>query len=432
MKRMYASHGICTLVGFSLAWFASQTMISKEKDDYAATAELFHPRLSVSRSHSAHKTSTAGRIQSYLEQLQIAEKSGNREELDAALGKIPLEYLLAIIDVWKKNASFSGLDDNKRSLILDLFCKWYEKDPQRTLELVKEIAPEKDQDLVVSAISESLLVVDYHQALTFAQRNLSKGQSIPSVFFSKMSEFDAKQLMEVLRAFPATGSVTGADITFKSDFDFAAMGQMLVEDKAASTNGSPLYSSFPSNFLSSWAALDYKAAWDWIVSNRETAPFQGIDSVLQMVHSRNGKAVANQLVFDHFHKIENKSEKYRFALEALDLLPKGVNFGFMMPTEGKVDIDFFIKSVGGQRLEHYTGLLESAYVKNRGWYDLSIRSLLEQMTPEERIYLLPQLIMRDEKDFMSDLNRKYQIETLSALGHTKEEIEVMVPAAPSK
>lgn len=410
MKHETIRLTLVATVSFALAWAIKSGMPIPQQTNPAA-ADSADSRTSKNRTAKKPSVPATARLQGYLDKITRVER-GNGTLLQEVMKDIPISEIPALLAEWQKRAGFLGIDSTQQEAIKQLIGRWYEQDANGVLTWLAAIEPKADRNMMLTGVLLVEAGRDWDRALAIAEQFGSRaedGPPMPGEFYEKMGECDAALVMKILQAFTRSShSTSGNSIEFKDGFDFAAMGQMLTQAKAA--DASLHYSSFPSNFLDAWSERDRSAAWDWIVKNPETAPFANVAEVFSKLSKALGVQAANRALIDAVRDPAEGKVDYDRAWDAL---------GSETNAEQIAD---FIGQLPGQRREHLEGMANVGKTGSGYTYDRFNEVLIEQMTPEERMALLPKTYATSFGTVIANATR-----VLQKLGHSQAEIDAMLP-----
>ncbi len=411
MKHETIRLTLVATVSFALAWAIKSGMPLPQQTNPAA-ADSADSRSSKNRTAKKSSTPSTARVLGYLDKITQAA-SGNGTLLQEVMKDIPISEIPALLAEWQKRAGFSGVDSTQQKAIKQLIAQWYEQDANGVLTWLAAIEPKADRNMMLTGVLLFEAGRDWDRALAIAEQFGSReedGLRMPGEFYDKMGECDAPLVMKILQAFTKSShSTSGNYINFKDGFDFAAMGQMLTQAKEA--DASLHFSSFPANFLDAWSERDCSAAWDWIVKNPETAPFADIKNVFPQLSKALGVQAANRALID---AVRDPSEGKVDYVRAWDALGSQTN---------AEQIADFIGQLPGQRSQHLEGMVKVGGNGTGNYYDRFNEVLIEEMTPEERMALLPKTYATSYGAVI-----KNATQVLQKLGHSQAEIDAMLPA----
>jgi hypothetical protein len=371
------------------------------------------PHQQKPRGEKTSAPSTA-RLDGYLDKItQVAY--GDKSQLQEVMKDIPISEIPALLTEWRKRAGFSGLDYSQKELMKNLIAQWYEQDAHNALAWLAALELKTDRNLMTGAVLHFEAGRDWDRALAIAEQFGSReedGLPMPEELYRKLGECDAPLVMKILQAFSRhSGGTNGIIATFKADFDFAAMGQMLIQAKAADANSR--YQSFPVNFSAAWAEQNSTAAWDWIVKNPEMAPYADLKDVFSQLSKALGVKAANLALIDAVRDPERGKVNYRRAWQSLQ-------------RNGNAEqISDFIGQLPGQRIEHLEELAENVGGSSFH-YELSHEAFIQAMTPEELMLIVPKKLA---KRHVLEIQKTARV--LKALGHSQAEIAAMLPSEPA-
>lgn len=354
------------------------------------------------------------RVKGYLRKIDEASaKRGFSSDLlkDVPTGDVPL-----LIEQWKKRAGFSGLNHDEQSQIRKLVQDWYEKEPLAALDWVAGMECGKDRQVLISEIVGAEAKLNFDHALELAKQYGKKelgGLEMPNEVRDKLGECDPARFMEIVRAFPSSGSGSGGSyVDFNENFDFAGLAELL--KKADGANEDESFSFFPSNIVREWTKYDPEAAWNWISNEKsDSMPFNGADDFFETLATTRSPEQINAFLIDQMAVCKDDDSKFRLAWQAL-------------ATEAdSAQIADCLTRLPGERSLNLEKLAKAAMHGSGGKYDDFKDVLVAQMTVEERRVVLPKVF--GGSDYGS--NRKKLTQTLRQLGHTDAEIGVMLPSA---
>ena len=411
MKQETIRLTLVATVSFALAW-AIKPRIPLPQHTNPAAADSADSRTSKNRTAKKSSAPSTTRLQGYLDKITQAA-SGNESQIQEVMKDIPTSEIPALLAEWQKRAGFSGVDSTQKEAIKQLIAQWYEQDANGALTWLAAMEPKADREMMLTGVLLVEAGRDWDRALAIAEQFGSReedGLRMPGEFYEKLGECDAPLVMKILQAFTkGSGKRFGTSINFKDGFDFAAMGQMLTQAKSA--DASLPYSSFPINFLDAWSERDCSAAWDWMVKNPDMAPFAGWADVFPKISKALGVQAADRALIDAVRDPAEGKVDYRRAWNALST------------NANAEQLADFIGQLPGQRWEHLEGMAKIG----SNWIDDSFNRfnevLIEQMTPEDRMALLPKTYAKSRGKAI-----KNATQVLQKLGHSQAEIDAMLPA----
>jgi hypothetical protein len=385
------------LLGFASAWallhFATQQQQS-------VVEPMADSRSSSTRGSAKASQLSTGRYEKHLEIIHLASASD-------ALQNIPISDIPSIVEAWKKRAGLSGLNDKQKSQIQKLMTNWYEKDATGAIAWLEALAPKADGYMLLEGILVFEAGRDWNHTLALVEQfsKTSLPGFFPHVLRAKMNDCDAELIGKIVRDFSPGFVMQPLKIDFKEGFDFAALGKMLAEDNGEKT----IFLSYsPTNFIEEWAKEDVNAAFDWSLKNMFFSS-SDVGNVFLKLTNEVGSEEANKIFIKTLADETILWDKYYCASFALQ--------DHASPEQ----ISNFVKQLPGSRIDHLEGLANHAQYWDGSSHDEFKSKLLSVMTPEERTLHVPITFGNKHQ------SRNEMIQTLKKLGHSSEEINVMMP-----
>lgn len=411
MKRVVMVGGAMFALGFSIAWLAKP-----ENDSGVAvpSADQGNVRAGPSRRNpDSPRNTVPPRVRACLEKLDAATKSTNEtdklDKIRSEIRDLPISDIPLMIEQMSRRAGFSGLDARQKGVIGDLVLKWYEQEPQTSLDWVAAMENATDRQSLMSKIVGKEAGKDLDHAVELAKRYGTKelgGLEMPQEIKQKLESLGVESMFEVLRAFPTMEGRFESSITFADNFPFKNLAYMLTKNSKEAEH----FSFFPSNFLQEWTRRDPQAAWQWVTAgeNIDSLVFSDPRGFFEAYRAGRSAEEINTLILDYMSRQTDDDRKFQFAWNSL------------ADHVDAAQIRDFLMRLPGERSEN---LHQMVKVAARGFgsnYDNFKEALYGMMSPQERMEILPQVL--GGASFLQD-GRCKQI--LKQLGHTDAEIQAM-------
>jgi hypothetical protein len=391
-------------LGFTSAWFSkSDPAVQQEIPSATATAS--------ERAERPVKDAKNPRTGELLKALGDARYSELKTK--EALDQIKTEEFPRLIDELVRQAGFTGLDYRAERTLNDLIASWFERDPDAALGWATALENAKDREKLLGEIFRIALKKDLGRGVALVQqygRKEDGGWEIPPEIFRLLGHLSPEEMVRTVGAFVSSNGATSSEVETPNGFDFRSALDGLRQIENGFRKGESL--AIMPALMTRWAKLDPKSAWEWLQQGKEV-PFNGVEEF-----------------FKGYRSVASTDEFVSFLAEATDAgvkAPGEDRFRLAWQTLAEEPspeaLSAFLPKLAGERSQNLRDFFGTASTGSGGDYDRFKEILLQQMSPEERMDVLPNYFKRGRS---SEHSRKFYTPILRQLGHSEQEIQRML------
>lgn len=387
------------LTGFSLAWLIRHQQGAPDQGQAVTQTRSIPPRPAPLPRQNTEQQS----------------KALLRDVLERRSPKIAKEDYRRLIDEFIKLAGINGLENEHHPLFRRLVWDWHAADPDAALAWILALNRPNDTATMLTHIIEDLANRDFDAAIALAKRyGAAEGRHLdmPYRFQIKLAEMDAAELVDILACFTQINSWSSAPVKFGEGFDFQQALNGIAEIQATFDENERL-AFVPSNLLAEWAKHDPDAAWEWVLPDDKKVPGNDLVSLVR------GLAPTAELI-----------ELAVFVAESPTKSRHNDRHSLWSILTVKPDPDFisgFLDNAPGGRQQNFENMLLTGLGMGGSIHDTTREILLSQASSAERVAAFQSEVFRREG---SHYDQQRYLPILRRLGHSEEEIKLMIPPKP--
>ena len=210
----------------------------------------------------------------FLERLIALDRldTDQQEALTSEIGKI--QDHSALLQLMFDRAGFSGLNSDEKWLLQTIVTDWYARNPQAAIGFIESLGNREDRATLASELIEAEMENDVSNALVMAgdlQHLMTEEDgsvSFPDDLLEAAAARSADEVYQLCLLSKETSEETFSwkiQCKYPKDFDFKGLLTRLSAHSQTLPEGQRI-SKLPSNLLSTWAARDPHAAYEWLNS----------------------------------------------------------------------------------------------------------------------------------------------------------------------
>lgn len=385
--------------GFLCAWLAKPAESPPPPEEISAKREIRSPRRVIpDRRESPAMRSADVRIAGILDDGQEWQP-GADEDYPSLLAALRRQASL----------SLTGTKYGFRTLLEDIVLSWYESNPDQALSWVLSVGNAEDQKELLRLVVSQSAKDDWRGAVKLAELygNTAGGKiRMPTEVRAEVSKLAPEEFARIIQLFEPT--LTNWTYEFGGDFQFRETLELL----------SGKY-RHPSLFAE-WARRDFAAAWEWSYDNMQSP------SQLQDMAEAWSEEVGNDEVAEFAAALMDESNwdpevakrrnwgREQWRVEHMHIV------GEMLMSRPSPDRFQSLLERVSDRQESLSRLVKFGTYQGSRFRE----EVLNQMTADERITAFGSI----DPGFRSNYMRTHFEEALTLLGHSREEIDWMLPA----
>jgi len=339
------------------------------------------------------------------------------EDLATDLESLSLSEIPDFLEALSRKAGLGGLSWEDEELLEQTIAHWYKQSPEEAIAWVMALKNPEDRRGMLMEFVDLEAEEDLDSALALLEEfdaQVEERLRLPSSLIQKGADRDVDTMLRVCEAgLGENDGSSGSGLNYVSGFDFEAALNGLVELEESAGPGHSL-SSLPSNLLSEWAKRDPQAAFDWVQLDKELSFNSGLDEFIDGYAEVATDEEIGSFVAQLYDPQEEQRERYDQAWDALS------------EVEDEDAVRQFLTDVSahGSEAEHLQGLLLESSGSSGGSYDATRAILISMMDGDARYRYFTS---KDGDWLHREYIRKSVLPLLERLGHSSEEIAVMLP-----
>ena len=394
-------------VGVSIGWVMkpSQNPDNSEDESYRSSSRTLN--LGERRSKKA-----AQKIRQKRHDLieSLVNEADNPESLGLLIADINEHEISGLLSQFQDRASLQGLSDSDEKIFQQLLKHWYSLSKTNALSWLSELPIENERIRFMSDLVSSTVGEDFDGALELAKQYLRKENgalNLPMTFYLAATEKSPDQLVDLYKLSKYNGNSSyGYGLSYPEGFDFKTTLNLL-HDLSNSLKEGERLSSFPTDLLQTWAAINPQEAYDWLMLGKQVI---GNDRISQFIAG--------------YAERTNPAEIGSFLGNVLDAeKPNYSAISQVLTNTNSSDVyEKFLSNADPaiSREEHHIGLFKN--LAKSGSYRATARyNLLKSIPATQRLEILknPRLKYYVKSPRLQKELRKSLLE----LGHTAEQLD---------